>query len=516
MNAYKILTALSITGGIVFSGCTKLDEKLGSTLTRSQADSVIEANALLKKAYDDLQQPYQDFGNYWGLSQVPTDETVVPTRGGDWDDNGVWRSLHEHLWNADHDNINKSFRNMLRAQFSATNVLNFSPNASQAAQARFLRSFSMFAVLDLWGQVPFRNPSDTLLNAPRVLKPAEALDSIITNLKAIIKDLPSSDTAAAYIATKEAAKVLLMKTYLNKGAFLNRQQPTFAAADMQAVITLADEITAGGKFKLNDNYFDNFSPRNDSRSTENIFTQQNGPGLSSARDGNATFGRWMFTCHYNQIPSGWNGFSTLSDFYDKFETSDTRRGMAYPGLTNVSGLRAGFLIGQQFNQNNVPLKDRRGNPLIFTREVRIKEQDNNLEVTGIRVIKYIPDVSAKDNYNGNQADNDYVFYRYADVLLMKAEAMLRTGNSAGALAVVNQIRVKRGATPLPALDLDKMLDERGRELYWEGFRRQDLIRFGKYLQPWQLKPNDNPRNLLFPIPTSDLAVNKNLVQNPGY
>ena len=81
----------------------------------------------------------------------------------------------------------------------------------------------------------------------------------------------------------------------------------------------------------------------------------------------------------------------------------------------------------------------------------------------------------------DQKDNEYAIFRYADVLLMKAEALLRTGDAAGGLAIVNQIRTKRGASALGSLDLNAMLDERGREMYWEGWRRQDLIRFGKYL-----------------------------------
>jgi len=100
---------------------------------------------------------------------------------------------------------------------------------------------------------------------------------------------------------------------------------------------------------------------------------------------------------------------------------------------------------------------------------------------------------------------------------MKAEAMLRSSNPAGALIIVNTIRAKRGATPLVSVDLNAMLDERGREMYWESSRRQDLIRFGKYLQAWQEKPADaGTKNLLFPIPSNQLAVNPNLTQNPGY
>ncbi|NSL89315.1 RagB/SusD family nutrient uptake outer membrane protein [Chitinophaga sp. Mgbs1] len=499
-----------------FQACG-LNEKLGSTLTREEADSVITASSLLQSAYDNLQMPYQDFGNTWGLSQMTTDETVGPTRGGDWDDNGVWRALHEHSWNSDHAHIQNAFTNLLTLQFSASNVLNFRPSANQAAQARFLRALSMFSVLDLWGQVPFRKPTDTLLKAPVVMKTQEAFDFIVAELNDMMKDLGDRPVTEAYVANKDAARFLLMKLYLNKGAFLNRKAPTFDAADMQKVIAIADQISGTGNYSLAADYFDNFARDNDVKSKENIFTQQNGPGFSTVRGGNATYARTKFTVHYNQVPSGWNGFTTLSDFYDKFEAADRRIGGPYKGVTDTSGMNVGFLIGQQYDVNHNPLKDRKGNNLAFTREVQLKESGNNLEVTGIRVVKYPPDFfTSKKSIENNEASNDYVFFRYADVLLMKAEALLRTGNAGAAQAIVDDLRQKRGASAIGALDLNKLLDERGRELYWEGWRRQDLIRFGKFLLPWQLKPSDDPKYLLFPIPTSDLAVNPNLVQNPGY
>jgi hypothetical protein len=216
-------------------------------------------------------------------------------------------------------------------------------------------------------------------------------------------------------------------------------------------------------------------------------------------------------------PGGWNGFATLSDFYDKFEASDKRRGYnyKYPGALPNPGNRqnVGFLIGQQYNMTtDEPLKDRKGAPLAFTREVKLRETGDNLEVTGIRVVKYPLDYAT----SADQKENDWVIFRYADVLLMKAEALLRTGKAGDALTIVNDIRAARGASNLGALDEQTLLDERGRELYWEGWRRQDLIRFGKFLQPWQEKPADDPKNLLFPIPSNQLAVNPNLEQNPGY
>ena len=319
-----------------------------------------------------------------------------------------------------------------------------------------------------------------------------------------MNDLPDGPT---FKSNKDAARVLLMKAYLNKGTFANRQSPTFDAADMAQVISNADAIINSGKYSLDNNYFENFAPNNDVVSSENIWTGLNVGGVSS---GNVP-SRWFATLHYNQNPSGWNGFTTLSEFYDSFEENDIRRGMDYPGMTDVGGVKAGFLIGQQYDQNGTPLKDRKDNPLAFTREVNPIETGSNLEVTGIRVIKYPIDYAGGDN-----ANNDYVFFRYADVLLMKAEALMRTGNSGGALDIVNNLRSVRNASALGSLGPDELIAERGRELYWEGWRRQDLIRFGKFLEAWGDKPASGPERLLFPIPSAALSVNPNLEQNPGY
>src|SRR5438270_10148449 len=188
----------------------------------------------------------------------------------------------------------------------------------------------------------------------------------------------------------------------------------------------------------------------------------------------------MMTLHYNSWDqakpnAGWNGFSTVADFYNSFGAGDTRvGGQPYPGVTNISGLRPGMVVGQQFDQNGVPEKDRNGGPLAFTPQVSLVEADpKTLEVTGIRVVKYAPDYS---NYTG-PARNQLIFFRYADVVLMVAEAQLRSNQTAPALTTVNTLRVARGAAVLGSLDANALLAERGRELYWESWRRQDLIRF---------------------------------------
>ncbi len=508
MKFQKLLMAIMLVS--VF-GCTDLEETLREDLSGEAANDLLQSNAdvssLLKAVYDGLQLPYQDQARLFAAQQHTSDETIGPTRGPDWDDNGVWRSLHNHTWDADHAFLGDTFNDLLKIVFNSTNVLSFNPNAQQAAEARFLRAFAMFSVLDGWGQVPFRDPGENLLEAPRVLTGAEAVDFIIAELDDIFADLPDGP---ASVANKDAARVLKMKAFLNKGTFANRERPEFPAADMTQVEDLADEIINSGRYTLATNYFDNFAPSNGQNSTELIFVDENIASVPGG-EGNSVRSRWFCTMHYNMNPSGWNGFATIGDFYDRFDETDPRRGGDYTGQTDVSGIKVGFLLGQQVDQDGNALEDRKGNPLAFTKEVMLSETENNLEITGIRVIKYPIDYN-----NGDNVDNDAVLYRYADVLLMKAEALLRGGNEGDARTIVNELRAARGMGDLGSLTLDNLLDERGFELYWENHRRQDLIRFGKFLEPWQQKPATGVERLLFPIPNTALAVNPNLVQNPGY
>jgi hypothetical protein len=292
-----------------------------------------------------------------------------------------------------------------------------------------------------------------------------------------------------YKANKFAANFLLMKCYLNKAVYKNRADPQFDDDDMNEVIRKADEIITSNRFTFRPNYFDNFAPDNTTIGRENIFTQLNVAG--STPDNHLDLA-WLMVLHYHQAGCC-NGFSTLSDFYDKFEATDKRRGAVYPtaAYTNPGNrINVGFLIGQQYDLNNdAPLTDRFGAPLIFTREVHNIETHADLEVTGIRPLKYFPDYS-----HFNSPDNDFVFFRFPDVLLMKAEAILRGGRPSDVSAygssakdIVNAIRThpSRGASAITSIDLDGLLDERGRELWWEGWRRQDMIRFKTFLLPFQ-------------------------------
>jgi len=335
----------------------------------------------------------------------------------------------------------------------------------------------------------------------------------------VIPTLPAYTHALRAQATKEAAEFLLAKMYLNKAVF--KQDPsnpagpfTFAADDMNKVISLCNAIAANPELSVAANYWDNFTWENGIKSTENIFVRRQSEGLDL---------RWP-TCmgnHYNMPPDGWNGFTTLADFYNSFENGDVRKSDTIPGFTDQTGRVAGFLIGQQRGPDGKhvgnpvhDLKDRSGNPLIFTPDVSLFF---STETKGIRTNKYPMD-PATMNAGGGATQNEFVFFRFADVRLMKAEAVLRGGSDAEtALAIVNDIRTKRNAAALGTLDLDGLVAERGRELYLEGWRRNDLIRFGKFNQPVDQRPDaSDPSKVVFPIPNIALSSNPNLHQNAGY
>jgi hypothetical protein len=560
MVSYRNLKIVGSLLTVTILSCTKLHEGLRSTLTSDQTSSALGSagtQLLLQAAYNDLGTPFcGDQGEVFSLEENSSDISLVPTRGGDWDDNGTWRIVHNHTFSAGDGNMLNAFNNLNKLNFDATNVLAFSPTASQAAQARFLRALSLYTLLDLWGQYPVRNPGDNLLNAPTVKSGADAAQFIIDELTAVLPDLPAGGNANMSVANADAAKTLLMKCYLNRGAFANRANPTFDDADMQQVVTLGNSII-GGPYSYMSEYFDNFSVTN-SNSTEGIFAVPNHTGVSAGNSGINT--RWFMTLHYNQYTpnnpnAGWNGFSTVADFYNSFgvnaplpkgaanwatigainnaDTAVDQRlgGRFYRGVTDISGQRPGLMIGQQYNENKVALKDRKGNPLAFDPNIAANmiETGSNLEVTGIRVEKYPPDLSNGSASYSGPSGNWFMIFRYPDVVLMVAEAETRLAHTndltAAALTLVNGLRTARDAAPVAAMTLVNtgnlndpatLLAERGRELYWESQRRTDLIRFNMFLKPWAYKPTDDPKYLVYPIPSQALAANPNLSQNPGY
>jgi starch-binding outer membrane protein, SusD/RagB family len=497
MNKINKILSYSLAIFILNAACTDLStNEVDSRVEQSTGGGAgtIDPKEGLIAAYKDL-GAYTDQANIYALYEHTSDELIPPTRGVDWSDNGVWRSLYTHTWDPTHSYVLGAWNQLNQRAFKASQILASSPTPAQAAEAKFLRAFHMFHVMDLFGQVPFRGVDEGVSVNPKVMTRSEAFDFIVKDLEEALPGLEDIGPGATNPkASKAAANALLARLYLNKAVYKSDvpEGPyTFVKADMDKVIQYCDAVAASG-YALEDEYFKNFTKNAEQ---EIIFTTAEGSPQN----------RWFMTLHYNQEPSGWNGFTTLADFYGKFGETDERKGSpATADGSKFSGIGRGFLIGPQVKDDGSPLIDTRTQKqLSFTPDVPLSGAATD---KGIRVIKYHP----SDN-------GQYILLRYADVHLMKAEAIMRGGTSSvTALELVNELRDLRNATPLASVDEAAMLDERGRELYWEGLRRIDLIRFGKFNTTWSEKSNTEEFRVLFPIPQQALDSNPNLKPNPGY
>lgn len=519
MKKIYLLTAIA---ALFFTGCS-LDEDLNDSVSIDQSNGLLTAQGTLKYTYNLLEQtgaPWWQFS----LSEDTSDEFAKPTRGADWYDGGRWQQLHLHTWTQANQSVFETYNEINKGIAYSTQVLGL-PDATEQdkAEATFLQVFFLWQMTDFYGQTILREPNEEASVPSIYWTRSEAIEKEIAMLEAVVEKLPAHSATTAYKASKNAGYALLAKLYLNKAVYRATDadgkpqivtSSMFQSADMDKVITYIDKAIAGKSFTSisgntpGQNYFQNFAPDNGEKSTEIIFSKYNAPGNTAN-----VYAFANMTLHYNQNPAGWNGPVTTTDLQNKFlsaDPNDPRYSTIIPYLTTNSGLKAGLLIGQQFDKNGVALKTRNGAPLIFTSDFDL---GSSTEEKGIRVIKYLPDYA-----NGSSAANDFVLLSYSDCLLMKAEALARKGDLPGAANLVAQLRTARGAASLSGtFTLNTILDERARELYWQGHRRTDQIRFGTFLQPCQGRTAASDRHVMvFPIPLIALAANPKMHQNPGY
>lgn len=511
-NIILKFSALFAITGIV--ACTNLDEKvldeqLGTDLV-SNPDNI---QSLINPPYASLRRTIEWY-DYWALQEVSTDEVIIPTRGTDWYDNGDWQQLHLQTWTADHGRMKNVWdalnQGVSRANTAIYYIGQFSQNATTELdinEARFLRAYYMYLINDLYGQVPFREAIDIDFSvSPRVMSSKEAADFIIAELKEIMPKLKSKTEVGSTRVTVGAAQALLAKVYLNYKVYGGEEKWVDA-------ITYCDQLINSGIYTVATDYWEMFQ-KNVAENPEFI--------LRVPMDDMVDMGSgsvWVnFTLHYSQtfgnITSTWNGPSTTSTFVNTWDKENDAR--FYDGRIKAEcGFNQGFLIGQQYGVDGSALKQRNGDPLIFVPEINLQSSPEN---AGIRVVKFAPNSTTLFQFN---SPNDVPIMRISDIYLIRAEAKLRNNDANGALADINYIRSRRSTAGktlplLTSVSLDDILKERGYELYWEGLRRQDLIRFGKFTEAWQEKPVTDATKTLFPLPTSAVDVNENLKQNPGY
>jgi starch-binding outer membrane protein, SusD/RagB family len=489
--------------------CTDLKETPTSLITKDtfykNSDEVLAGVA---SVYANLRNNME---SYYSLNQVSSDETVVPTRGGDWFDNGAWIELHKQGWTPSsvtglreiNDIWNQQYQGVARANIVLEALENVTiPNqAAVKAELRVLRAFYYMQLMDCYGGIPIA--IDTKVEERAAKTRLEVFTFIESEIKAARADLPRTWPDQQGRLTRGAADAILASLYINArvyGGSVTAAGLTPGPAKWAEASAFADSVINSGQYSLTTDFKANFSFANQS-STENVFVVR-----GRAVDG-LGFNRQYQSLHYNSFGGGggWNGWSVVEQTYNKFDPADIRRSVV------LAGPQVDLFTG-------APVNNRQGSRLIFTPVIADITAANEGE--GVRIYKFPLD----PNRAGNASGNDFTLYRLAEMYLIKAEAQNELGNAAAVAPLLNTVRARAfsPASPIAAGQTQAayraiIFNERLFELLGEGKRRQDLIREGSYTSGvWFGKTATQPFKILLPIPQSQLNTNPSLRQNPGY
>ncbi len=533
-----------------------LDEKNYGNPTQEEMLANEENVVLLVgQAYAEIKWLHDHWG-YWGVNSLTSDECVCPVRmpGEHWSDGGYWKNLNTHKWNEFAD----AFKNIWNTTISgailcnkvlsslSSNLENMNEDVYEqyVAELEVLRSYYYYMLFDCFGRIPYQ---ETFEEAEETLMTPELVwAKLVTVLERNAPNLPivnESNRAKHYgRVTQGMAYTLLARLYLNAESFdctpenvegINSPTDFYTKA-----IEACDKVIASGSYSIESDFFSNFLIKNEG-SRENIFViVENGDADFDARSEGSMSNKLrlpIMTLNYTHqsawkmIEKPWNGFCARPTFLERYETTDVR-GPGNEGTGTLDTKKWGWFLGPVYNTDGDRiLKDENGDEAVVRPEIEglSKATWND----GARLIKYEVDKEGLSAF----AENDFVLMRYADVLYMKEEAILRGGT--GVSEINNpefQLIRKRafaydsdgGSSKIYAsLSLEELLNERGREFAWENIRRRDLIRFGKFSDPGyvQYVEGTEPHRKWFPIPYSvlekaprDANGDPIWTQNPGY
>jgi starch-binding outer membrane protein, SusD/RagB family len=502
--------------------CTDLTEAPSSAITPENFyRNADEALGGLASVYAQLRQTNE---NYYNISEISTDEMIVPTRGQDWYDNGKWLDIHRQTFTpnsaAGLDLINNAwvdlFTGIARANvvLNGINAVNFTGKPAMVAEARVLRAFYYTLLMDAFGGVPIVT-DPAIAQRPQNTR-AEVFAFVEKELKESRPDLPTTwpQNMNGRI-TQGAVDAMLASLYLNAEVYTGTVSATGltkGTQHWQDAYNYSNAVISSGNYVLSTDA--NTSCTGTGCGWRKSFTADNNTSpeiIFAVKYINVTdigMNFLMRTLHYNSQYGGpdapWNGFSILADSYNAFDPADQR--------TQI------FLAGPQINSTTgQPILTRQGNPLIF--DPNIPDVTAANEGAGVRIDKWPIDPNHVARNNGN----DYAWFRLGEMYLIRAEASNELGNTAAAIADLNIIRARVFSPPKPTTAVtqaqlrDAILKERLFEMTWEGKRRQDLVRAGLFTSgTWYAKTTSTPFRVLFPIPQTQIETNPQLKQNPGY
>ena len=533
--SFSLLSWASCSSYLEENPKDRLDEETAySTLSDVQKNGVLSLYNYVG-GYVDSQGLQGTGRGIYDLNTFTTDETIMPTRGGDWYDGGFWQGLYLHRWGVNNEAIYATweylYRTVILCNGSLERIQDFAEKhpeenvADCVAEVRALRAMFYYYIMDLFGSVPLIEKSDPAVEDIVQEKRSKVFNFIVKELtesSSLLSEERSNQPGVYYgRMTQPVVWFLLAKLALNAEVYIDDDWTDGSRPDgksiffevegqrlnaWQTVNYYCEKITAAG-YTLEKDYTANFAVFNES-SEENIFVIPMSKTLYTNQ----------FIClfrsrHYNHAKayglSGENGSSATKEVLETFGY-DTPQVDARFDYCYFAG----------------PVKDLEGNqillddgvtPLVYEPwNVALDVSGKPYEKTaGARMKKY--EVDKTGLKDGKLLDNDIVLFRYADVLLMQSEAKVRNGENGD--AELNLVRSRVGMAPRTAT-LENLLDERMMELAWEGWRRQDMIRFGVFTRSYSCRPQlpgeENGYTTVFPIPEKVIDMNPQLHQHKGY
>lgn len=469
----------------------------------------------------------------YDYNTLTTDEAMIPIRGGDWYDGGLWENMYQHNWNANDINLYNVWKYLFKVIVisnqslsiidSHKSLLSAEQTRDFTAEVRAVRALFYYYAMDMFGRVPIVTSYDVKLEQVTQSERSEVFKFIVDELQDVAPQLADehSNKEGNYYGrvTRPVTNFLLAKLALNAEIYTDDNWTDGKRQDGKSIyfnvngekknawetcIWYCEQLRQEG-YELESDYASNFAVHNEN-SKENIFT----------------------------IPLDKNLY--LNEYHYLYRSRHYKHGGAYGG-SSENGTCATISTVKTFGYGTDHVDNRfkinfyadtvlvdgkkiyldNGKPLVYMPlELKLNLSDSPYKQTaGARVGKYEVDRTAYSD--GRQVDNDIVLFRYGDALLMEAEAKVRNGED-GSIEL-NAIRDRVGMPHVEA-NLDNILKERLLELVWEGWRRQDLIRFGKYTKAYDqrtpLEKESTGFTTVFPIPQRCLDLNKKLKQNPSY
>lgn len=528
---------------VLLSACTKLkDTPYTSIISTEFNPTKDDIAALVGAGYSQWRFILLDWNGLWRAQEVTGDQLVIPKRPWGWFDDGVYQRLHKHTWTTDDDVVNQTWSrtyagitncNRIIYQIESGLIPITDEKEATLAELKVLRA-SYYAILcDFYGNVPvvtqFDLPAGFL---PEQNTRKEVYEFIVKELTDNIPFLSKDNTVATYGKfNKWAAFTLLAKMYLNAGVYTGTPQ-------WEKCVSACDSVINSGAGYI-------LEP-----AQKNVFVTENQNSkeiiLALPMDEDYTNNWNAFDLHmqtlqqenqatYNLKNTPWGGICAIPQFISTFDPADARY------LNN-------WIKGQQYTAAGqmlyVAQGDFAGKPLSFVNELPGLEKGES--VHGFRLGKFEIKMGAT-----NRLSNDYPLFRYAEVLMMKAESLLRIGKADEAATIVTQVRQRdfpgdpskavvtgaqlKGGSAYQYgmkdavnnqfsneggadLVFGRFLDELSWEFDQEGHRRTDMIRFGAFTKKSWLShaATNNINRTLFPIPRTEIQKNNNLTQNPGY